>query len=86
MKAESHLERVLEKGMFAVTGEFNPPRGNDVSVVRRKAELLNGVVDAVNVTDNPAAVVRMSSIAASSLLIQLGLEPIVQMTTTTAAK
>ena len=81
MKAESHLEKVLEKGMFAVTGEFNPPKGNDVSVVKRKADLLKGCVDAVNVTDNPTAIVRMSSLAASSLLIQMGLEPVMQMTT-----
>jgi len=81
MKAGSRLEKVLEKGLFAVTGEFNPPQGNDVSVVKRKAGLLEGVVDAVNVTDNPAAVVRMSSMAASSLLIQMGLEPVMQMTT-----
>ena len=81
MKAGSHLEKVLEKGMFAVTGEFNPPKGNDVSVVKRKAGLLKGCVDAVNVTDNQTAIVRMSSIAASSFLIQMGLEPVMQMTT-----
>ncbi len=81
MKAGSHLERVLEKGMFAVTGEFNPPKGNDVSVVKRRAGLLKGCVDAINVTDNQTAIVRMSSIAASSLLIQMGLEPVMQMTT-----
>src|SRR4030042_837657 len=81
MKAGSHLEKVLEKGIFAVTGEFNPPKGNDVSVVKRKAGLLKGCVDAVNVTDNQTAIVRMSSIAASSLLIQMGLEPVMQMTT-----
>jgi len=81
MKAESRLERVLEKGMFAVTGEFNPPKGNDVSAVKRRAGLLKGCVDAANVTDNPSAVVRMSSMAASSLLIQMGLEPVMQMTT-----
>jgi len=81
MKAGSHLEKVLEKGMFAVTGEFNPPKGNDVSVVKRKAGLLKDCVDAVNVTDNQTAIVRMSSIAASSLLIQMGLEPVMQMTT-----
>jgi len=81
MKAGSHLERVLGKGAFAVTGEFNPPKGNDVSVVKRKAGLLKGCVDAVNVTDNQTAIVRMSSIAASSLLIQMGLEPVMQMTT-----
>jgi len=81
MKAGSHLERVLEKGAFAVTGEFNPPKGNDVSVIKRKADLLKGYVDAVNVTDNQTAIVRMSSMAASSLLIQMGLEPVMQITT-----
>ena len=70
MKAGSHLEKVLAKGMFAVTGEFNPPKGNDISIVRRKAEPLKDCVDAVNVTDNQTAIVRMSSMAASSLLIQ----------------
>ncbi len=81
MKAASHLEKVLARGIFAVTGEFNPPKGNDVSIVKRKAGLLKGCVDAVNVTDNQMAVVRMSSIAASSLLIQMGLEPVMHMTT-----
>ena len=81
MKAGSNLEKILEKGMFAVTGELGPPKGNDVSVVKRKAGLLRGYVDAINVTDNQTAIVRMSSIATSSLLIQMGLEPVMQMTT-----
>ena len=42
---------------------------------------LKGYVDAVNVTDNQTAIVRMSSIATSSFLIQMGLEPVMQMTT-----
>jgi methylenetetrahydrofolate reductase (NADPH) len=81
MKAGSNLEKVLGKGMFAVTGELGPPKGNDVSVIKRKAEFLRGYVDAVNVTDNQTAIVRMSSIVTSSLLIQMGLEPVMQMTT-----
>jgi len=81
MKAGSHLESVLEKGAFAVTGEFNPPKGNDLSIAKRKAGLLKDCVDAVNVTDSQTAIVRMSSMAASSLLIQMGLEPVMQMTT-----
>jgi methylenetetrahydrofolate reductase (NADPH) len=81
MKAGSNLEKILEKRLFAVTGELGPPKGNEVSVVKRKAELLKGYVDAVNVTDNQTAIVRMSSIATSSLLIQMGLEPVMQMTT-----
>ncbi len=81
MKAGSHLEKVLSKGLFAVTAELGPPKGNDVNVVRWKADLLKGYVDAVNITDNQTAVVRMSSMATSALLIQMGLEPVMQMTT-----
>ena len=81
MKAGSNLEKVLSGGLFAVTGELGPPKGNDISVIKRKADLLRGVVDAVNVTDNQTAIVRMSSIATSNFLIQMGLEPVMQMTT-----
>ncbi len=81
MKAGSNLEKVLEKGLFAVTGELGPPKGNNLEVVKRKADLLRGFVDAVNVTDNQTAIVRMSSIATSAFLVQMGLEPVMQMTT-----
>jgi methylenetetrahydrofolate reductase (NADPH) len=81
MKSGGRLETILEKGSFAVTGELGPPKGNDTSVVEKKAEFLRGCVDAVNVTDNQTAIVRMSSIATCSLLIQMGLEPVMQMVT-----
>ncbi len=81
MKAGSNLEKILEKGLFAVTGELGPPKGNDVSVIERKAKLLKGYADAINVTDNQTAIVRMSSIAACSLLVGMGLEPVMQMVT-----
>jgi len=79
-KASSNLERVLTKGYFAVTGELGPPKSQDAEVIRKKAALLKGVVDAVNLTDNQTAIVRMSSIAAGVLLVREGLEPIIQMT------
>lgn len=81
MKSGSNLERILEKGLFAVTGQLGPPKGNNVDVVKRKAAFLKESVDAVNITDNQTAIVRMSSIAASSLLVQMGLEPVMQMVT-----
>jgi methylenetetrahydrofolate reductase (NADPH) len=81
MKAGSNLEKILEKGLFAVTGELGPPKGNDVTVIEKKAKLLKGYVDAINVTDNQTAIVRMSSIAACSLLVRMGLEPVMQMVT-----
>ncbi len=80
MRANSNLERVLAAGHFAVTVEIGPPRGPDPADVRKKAALVRGIADAYNVTDNQTAVVRMSSIAASKLLIDEGLEPVMQMT------
>lgn len=80
MKVGSNLERVLRGGHFAVTGELGPPQSADATVIARKAAILKGYVDAVNITDNQTAVVRLSSIAAGVLVIQNGLEPIIQMT------
>jgi len=75
----SALQKILDDGGFAVTGELGPPTGSDIEVVRRKAEYLKGMVDAVNVTDNQTAVVRMSSIATCAILRDLGIEPVMQM-------
>jgi len=79
MLVGSNLERVLAAGHFAVTVEVGPPRGPDPGDVKKKARILRGVADAYNVTDNQTAVVRMSSIAASKILLQEGLEPVMQM-------
>jgi 5,10-methylenetetrahydrofolate reductase len=76
----SSLERMLRAGHFAVTGELGPPQSADSDVIRKKARLLKGNCDAVNITDNQTAIVRMSSIGAGTLVVQEGLEPIIQMT------
>jgi len=81
MKSGSNLERLLSGGNFVVTSELGPPKNADRSAIEKKAGILKGFVDAVNVTDNQTAIVRMGSIAASSILVQLGLEPIMQMVT-----
>lgn len=81
MKAGSNLEKVLRGGHFAVTCECGPPRGADVETLERKIGLIKGCVDAANVTDNQTAVVRMSSIGASAILVQNGMEPVMQMVT-----
>jgi methylenetetrahydrofolate reductase (NADPH) len=78
-RSGSNLEKVLRAGHFAFTGECGPPPGANVGVLREKAKHLKGCVDAVNVTDNQTAVVRMSSWAASLVLLQEGLEPNFQM-------
>jgi methylenetetrahydrofolate reductase (NADPH) len=79
MKSGSKLEKVLQAGHFAFTGELGPPRGANVEAVRKKAGHLKGLVDAVNITDNQTAVVRMSSWATSLIVLSEGLEPNFQM-------
>jgi len=76
----SRLERVLRAGHFAVTAELGPPQSADPQVIRQKARLLAGVVDAANITDNQTAIVRMSSVSAGAIALQEGIEPVMQIT------
>ena len=79
MKAGTKLEKVLESGKFAVTAEAGPPKGTSAEVIKKKGELLRYCCDAVNVTDNQTAIVRMSSFAGCLLLKQQDIEPVMQM-------
>ena len=81
MKTESVLEKVFASGELAVTSECGPPRGAVPEKIIEKAKMLKGYVDAVNVTDNQTAMVRMSSFAACVFIKQLGMNPILQMVT-----
>ncbi len=79
MKAGTNLEKVLESGLFAVTAEVGPPKGSSPAVIRRRGELVRNSVDAVNVTDNQTAVVRMSSVAGCAILKTIGVDPVMQI-------
>jgi len=79
-KSGSKLEKLLAKGEFVVTGELGPPKSVDMGVLDEKIEALSGVVDAVNITDNQTAIVRISSIGTAFYIMARGLEPVVQMT------
>ncbi|MGB9715169.1 MAG: methylenetetrahydrofolate reductase [Thermodesulfovibrionales bacterium] len=79
MKSGSNLEKVLEGGYFAVTAEVGPPKGALSSVIKRKGELLKFYCDAMNVTDNQTAIVRMSSWSGCILLKEMGIDPVMQM-------
>jgi 5,10-methylenetetrahydrofolate reductase len=79
MKAGTNLEKILESGRFAVTAEAGPPKGTSPAVIQKKGELLRNCCDAVNVTDNQTAIVRMSSLAGCVLLKQVSVEPVMQM-------
>lgn len=81
MKAGSNLERILESGGFAVTAELGPPRGTSRRLVESKGELLENYCDALNVTDNQTAIVRMGSLPCCAILKQQEIEPVLQITT-----
>ena len=76
---KSNLQAKLESGKFAVTAEAGPPRGAKPEVMREKAKILKGCVDACNVTDNQTSVVRMCSLAACKILRDEGLDAVMQM-------
>lgn len=79
-KPRSGLEALLRAGHFVVTAEMQPTSGADPEEVRTLATGLIGRVDAANCTDNPAARPHLSSLAAGHVLVQSGLEPVVQLT------
>jgi methylenetetrahydrofolate reductase (NADPH) len=80
MVSGSNLERILRDGHFAVCGEMSPPQGADKAVILKKCGYFKGVADAVNLTDNQTAIVRMSSAMSSAFALGGGVEPIMQMT------
>jgi len=80
MKTRSNLERILEAGQFAVTAEISPPGGSELDVLRDKADLIKGYVDAFNIPDGQAAVVAMASWAGCLIGLEEGLDPIIHMT------
>ncbi len=65
---------------FLVTAEITPPKGTDLSGALEDAEILRGLADALNVTDNQRAVMRMSPLAVSRALLDRGHDVIMQLT------
>ena len=76
----TRLRTVLMQGKFAVTVEFNPPKGCDISGILDMTKSLLGRIHGVNVTDNTAAVMRASSLAVCRLLYEQGHDPVFQVT------
>jgi methylenetetrahydrofolate reductase (NADPH) len=78
--SETHLEAVLRAGRFAVTAEVTPPLSCDAEDLLRDALPLKGLADAVNVTDGASARVHLAAPAAAAILVQHGIEPVLQFT------
>lgn len=75
-----NFKQALENKRFVITAEIFPPKGTELKSFFSKAEILKTLVDGVNVTDNQRAVMRLSSLAGSKILLDAGLDPIYQLT------
>jgi 5,10-methylenetetrahydrofolate reductase len=74
------FKEALNSGKFVVTAEVGPPKGTDIKEMLHHMRLLKGKIDAMNVTDNQSAVMRICSLAVCKVAIEQGLEPILQVT------
>jgi len=75
-----NIAELAKSGKFVVTAEVGPPKGVDIKEMLADAELMQGRVDAINVTDQQSSVMRLGSLATCRLLKERGLEPVFQMT------
>jgi len=69
-----------KSGKFVITAEVGPPKGVDIGEMLKDADLMNGRVDAINVTDQQSSVMRLGSLATCHLLKERGIEPVFQVT------
>jgi methylenetetrahydrofolate reductase (NADPH) len=76
----SNLQKSLKEGKFVFTSEFASPKGVDTALIEEKVGLLKESVVAVNVSDLQGANLSMDGLATSSILIDSGLEPVLQLT------
>jgi methylenetetrahydrofolate reductase (NADPH) len=77
----SFLSQKIQQRRFVITTELTPPKGLDVSELLAKADALKDFVDAINLTESPRARMAIEPTAVAKLLIDRGVEPIVQFTT-----
>jgi len=75
----SELERRLKAGEFVVTSEVAPPMTVSTNKLCSNIEVVKPYAVAINFTDCPSATPRMSSWACSTMAIQNGAEPVMQI-------
>src|SRR5688572_15820468 len=76
----SKLQEAIRSGKFVVTSELTPPKGIDLGELFGTAEQLRGYVDALNITESPRARMALEPKAVAHLLLDLGFDPILQVT------
>jgi len=76
----TNLQAKLIQGRFVLTAEVTPPVSADRRELTAKALPLKGLADAVNVTDGAGARSHLSAVTAAAMLLEAGIEPILQFT------
>ena len=69
----------LRANDFALTGQLRLHQDDNRDDLIRQADCLSPAVDAVAVTDNPYGLVHMSGLAVASILLQRGIDPVLQI-------
>ncbi|MFC1699731.1 methylenetetrahydrofolate reductase [Candidatus Omnitrophota bacterium] len=75
------LREKLHQGEYVITSEIGPPKGTNLAPHLKEAAELKSRVTAINVTDNQSSVMRFGSLAACRLLVEQGVEPVLQVVT-----
>jgi methylenetetrahydrofolate reductase (NADPH) len=73
------FEQALKTKKFVITAEIFPPKGTDTAAALKKSEALKDIVDAINVTDNQRAVMRMNPVVLCHQLVHKGIDAVYQM-------
>jgi len=78
---KSKLRKLLMDNKFVFTAETSPPDSGNKELITKQVKCLEGLADAINVTDGAGAKSHMSALATAAILAQSGIEPILQLTT-----
>jgi methylenetetrahydrofolate reductase (NADPH) len=74
------FEQAIAKENFVITAEISSPISCGPKELEDKIDILKGTVHAINITDNPGATAHMSSLVGSAIVIEKGIDPILQIT------
>ena len=78
---KSKLRKLLLNDQFVFTAETSPPDSGNKDIISEQVKCLEHLADAINVTDGAGAKSHMSALATAAILVQNGIEPILQFTT-----
>jgi methylenetetrahydrofolate reductase (NADPH) len=80
MMIMNRLYSAYTSGQFLITAEVSPPKGGNSDQMVNVSKKIFPWVHAVNVTDSSRSIMKMSSLAAATILLKNGVEPIFQLT------